>query len=205
MKIPLKIYVKSICSQQTRSGVYCAVFVLDGKLFKTETIQIKNTTNNECEMLAAIYALNFVANKSKDVTKADISVFSSSEYLVKGINEWINRWVINGWIGASGKSVTNKDWWRNLDSLKKRTGANFYWVPKSSVDKYGRMADDLCHKEMSVNNLNGSRTFNVRKEKTYRRVEEPIVVKHDDKYISGCDPISNSLTVKDIVVNRKFA
>jgi ribonuclease HI len=72
------------------------------------------TTNNRMEMQAAISALQFFAS-TKQTTQC--VVYTDSEYLIKGITQWVKGWKKKGWKTAAGKAVLNQDLWETLDIL----------------------------------------------------------------------------------------
>ena len=72
---------------------------------------VADTTNNRMELQAALEAL-------KAVPDADaITMTTDSEYVRKGITEWIHNWKRRGWITTSKKPVLNQDLWKELDRL----------------------------------------------------------------------------------------
>lgn len=75
------------------------------------------TTNNRMEMTAAIEALKFL--DEKDLSEAEITVFTDSQYLINGITKWVFGWEERGWVTANKKTVLNKDLWQLL-SVKVR-------------------------------------------------------------------------------------
>ncbi|MFH1570723.1 MAG: ribonuclease HI [Gemmatimonadota bacterium] len=70
-----------------------------------------DTTNNRMELWAAIQGLQAAA------PGAAITIVTDSEYLRKGITEWIHNWKRRGWLTAAKKPVLNQDLWRQLDGL----------------------------------------------------------------------------------------
>ncbi|MDB5260001.1 MAG: rnhA [Candidatus Nomurabacteria bacterium] len=82
------------------------------------------TTNNRMELMAAIEGLKEIGEAS------EVEVFTDSQYVKKGISEWIDGWIKKGWIGSAKKPVLNKDLWEMLkkeeDRLKKG-GAKIVW------------------------------------------------------------------------------
>jgi ribonuclease HI len=72
------------------------------------------TTNNRMEMQAAISALQFFAS-TKQTTQCVL--YTDSEYLIKGITQWVKGWKKKGWKTAAGKAVLNQDLWETLDLL----------------------------------------------------------------------------------------
>ncbi len=74
----------------------------------------KQTTNNRMEMQAAIAALNFL---TENQLKEPVTLYTDSEYLIKGVTQWVKNWKKKGWKTAQGKPVLNQDLWENLDRL----------------------------------------------------------------------------------------
>jgi ribonuclease HI len=72
------------------------------------------TTNNRMEMQAAISALQFFAS-TKQTTQCVL--YTDSEYLIKGITQWVKGWKKKGWKTAAGKAVLNQDLWEKLDII----------------------------------------------------------------------------------------
>lgn len=69
----------------------------------------RNTTNNRMELMACILGLQAIKDKT-----IPVEVFSDSNYLVKGINEWIYKWMSTDWRNAKEEEVKNKDLWMQL-------------------------------------------------------------------------------------------
>jgi ribonuclease HI len=72
------------------------------------------TTNNRMEMQAAISALQFFASTQQT---EQCVLYTDSEYLIKGITQWVKGWKKKGWKTAAGKPVLNQDLWETLDRL----------------------------------------------------------------------------------------
>jgi ribonuclease HI len=70
------------------------------------------TTNNRMEMLAVIRGLQAIP------APASVRLVSDSEYVVKGLREWLDGWKARGWRTAAKKPVKNEDLWRELDALR---------------------------------------------------------------------------------------
>ncbi len=89
----------------------------------------KMTTNNRMELMGAIMGLREVeGNKSK---VQSVEVCTDSEYVKKGMTEWIDGWIKRGWKGSTKKPVLNQDLWEKLkkeeDRLKKG-GVKIIWT-----------------------------------------------------------------------------
>jgi ribonuclease HI len=75
------------------------------------------TTNNRMEMQAAISALQFFVGTSQS---EQCVLYTDSEYLIKGITQWVKGWKKKGWKTAAGKPVLNQDLWETLDALDRQ-------------------------------------------------------------------------------------
>lgn len=81
-----------------------------------------NTTNNRMELMAAIFGLEQLKAGSKVVLTTD------SEYVRKGITQWLAGWRANGWRTAAKKAVKNKDLWLRLSGQADRHQIEWRWV-----------------------------------------------------------------------------
>ena len=102
-----------------------------------------NTTNNQMELTASIKALQNL--KSTDIT---IDLYTDSNYVIQGINEWIDAWKVKDWKTANKKPVKNVDLWKQLDTLNQKFSVNWYWVKGHSDDPGNDMADLLANQAM---------------------------------------------------------
>ena len=75
----------------------------------------------------------------------EITIFTDSKYVQKGINEWINKWKINGWKSSNNKTVKNKDLWVQLDNLTSKLKINWVWVKGHSGHMGNERADFLAN------------------------------------------------------------
>ena len=82
----------------------------------------KNTTNNVMELTAAVVALKRLKEP------CEIVLTSDSQYLVKGMTEWIKKWIKKGWVTTSKQPVKNKDIWLELEQLSKPHKISWKWV-----------------------------------------------------------------------------
>ena len=105
----------------------------------------KNTTNNKMEMTAVIEALNFI--KSNDIKECN--VFSDSQYVIKGITEWIYSWKKKGWKNAAGQAVKNKELWMEIDALSANISIKWNWVKGHAGIKWNERVDELTQLEIA--------------------------------------------------------
>lgn len=98
------------------------------------------TTNNRMELTAAIQAL--IALKSSSV----VVITTDSNYVKKGITEWIYGWKQRDWMNSSKKPVKNKDLWQALDEETQRHKIKWHWVKGHSGHPENELADALANK-----------------------------------------------------------
>ena len=99
------------------------------------------TTNNRMEMMAVIEALAALKRPCKVVLHLD------SQYVLKGITEWIAGWKAKGWKTAAKQPVKNVDLWQRLDTLVATSGhtIDWRWVKGHAGDPGNERADALAN------------------------------------------------------------
>ena len=95
-------------------------------------------TNNRMELMAAIAALGSLKRPSS------VEFHTDSEYLRKGITEWIEGWAQKGWKTKGGKPISNVDLWQRLWPLVKQHGINWHWVKGHSGNRMNERVDALA-------------------------------------------------------------
>lgn len=98
-----------------------------------------HTTNNRMELTAAIQALAVLKEPCK------IELHTDSQYLQKGITEWLNGWKRRGWKKADKKLVKNADLWQNLDNEVSRHKVIWHWVKGHSGHPENELADSIAN------------------------------------------------------------
>ncbi|MBL4782871.1 MAG: ribonuclease HI [Porticoccaceae bacterium] len=98
-----------------------------------------HTTNNRMELLAAIRGLEALSERCQ------IDLTSDSQYVRKGITEWLQGWKARGWKTAAKKPVKNKDLWQLLDQQAARHEVNWHWVKGHSGHRENDIADELAN------------------------------------------------------------
>lgn len=97
-----------------------------------------DTTNNRMEIQAVIEGLNSL-NRS-----CTVEVYTDSQYVQKGITEWVPMWKNRGWKTASKKPVKNVDLWKDLDAAVGRHTVTFHWVKGHAGHPENERADELA-------------------------------------------------------------
>jgi ribonuclease HI len=99
----------------------------------------EDTTNNRMEMTAAIAALNTLTQN------CEVDIVTDSEYLRKGITEWVHQWQARDWRTSQKKPVKNKDLWIDLLEAEKRHTVRWHWVKGHSGHAENERADELAN------------------------------------------------------------
>jgi len=99
-----------------------------------------DTTNNRMELLAAIHGLAALKRRCR------VIVYTDSEYLRKGITEWLAQWQARGWRTAARKAVKNEDLWRELAELAANHEIEWHWVKGHSGHPGNDRADMLANR-----------------------------------------------------------
>lgn len=102
------------------------------------------TTNNRMELTAAIEALAALK------VSCEVSLHTDSEYVRRGITEWLPRWKQNGWRTADRKPVKNADLWHRLDAVAAGHHVQWYWVKGHAGDPGNERADWLANRGLDA-------------------------------------------------------
>jgi ribonuclease HI len=98
------------------------------------------TTNNRMELTAVIEALSALKRP------CEVTIHTDSEYVRKGITEWIHNWKRRGWMTADRKPVKNAELWQKLDGLAQSHRVHWRWVKGHSGDPGNERADALANR-----------------------------------------------------------
>ncbi len=97
------------------------------------------TTNNRMEMLAVIRALETLKRPST------VAVHTDSQYVQKGISEWLPGWKRRNWRTSAGQPVKNQDLWQQLDTLAQQHRIEWHWVRGHNGHPENERADALAN------------------------------------------------------------
>ena len=97
-----------------------------------------NTTNNRMELMAAIQALEALTRAST------VELYTDSQYVQKGIGEWLEAWIKRGWRTAGKTPVKNADLWQRLKVAADRHAVRWHWVKGHAGDPGNEAADKLA-------------------------------------------------------------
>ncbi|MGO4305959.1 MULTISPECIES: ribonuclease HI [unclassified Cupriavidus] len=140
------IYSDGACKGNPGPGGWGAVLVAgtsEKELFGGEN----PTTNNRMELTAVIEALR--ALKRPCV----VQVYTDSQYVQKGISEWITGWKARGWKTADKKPVKNADLWQQLDEARQPHTISWHWVRGHNGHPGNERADALANRGVASINV----------------------------------------------------
>ncbi|HUX30065.1 MAG TPA: ribonuclease HI [Thiobacillus sp.] len=132
------IYSDGACKGNPGPGGWGALLVTDGHR-KEICGGEANTTNNRMEMTAVIRALESLKRPST------VEVHTDSQYVQKGISEWMIGWKRRNWRTADGKPVKNQDLWLQLDALSQLHRIEWKWVRGHNGHTENERADELAN------------------------------------------------------------
>jgi ribonuclease HI len=105
----------------------------------------KETTNNRMELMAAIKALESLREACV------IQLYTDSQYVQKGITEWLPSWKKRNWKKSDNKPVKNADLWVLLDKQKERHKITWHWVKGHSGHEENDLVDALANQAIDDN------------------------------------------------------
>lgn len=135
----IEIYTDGACKGNPGVGGWGALLVAgehEKELFGGEP----DTTNNRMELMAVIKALELLKRPCK------IMLHTDSQYVLKGITEWITGWKAKGWKTASKAPVKNVDLWQALDEAQAKHTIEWIWVRGHSGHPGNERADQLANR-----------------------------------------------------------
>ncbi|MGH8284114.1 MAG: ribonuclease HI [Gammaproteobacteria bacterium] len=115
------IYTDGACRGNPGPGGWAAVLRVNAREKILQGVEA-NTTNNRMELTAAVRALEVLKQPSR------VTLYTDSEYVQKGISEWLPAWKLRGWKTAGRKPVKNQDLWQQLDAAAGRHAVAWRWV-----------------------------------------------------------------------------
>lgn len=137
-KDSVEIYADGACKGNPGPGGWGAVLRFgdqEKEIFGGEPA----TTNNRMELMAVISALRALKRP------CDVVIWTDSQYVQKGISEWIHGWKARNWMTAAKAPVKNADLWRQLDEIAGKHQVEWRWVKGHAGHPGNERADALAN------------------------------------------------------------
>ncbi len=135
----VELYTDGACSGNPGPGGWAYILKHPGSgSEKVDNGGEKPTTNNRMELMAVIRGLEALGKPTR------VELYSDSQYVLKGLNEWMASWKKRGWKTASKQPVKNQDLWMRLDELMQQHTLSFHWVRGHNDHPENERADKLA-------------------------------------------------------------
>ncbi|NIQ00898.1 MAG: ribonuclease HI [Nitrospinaceae bacterium] len=138
----VKIFTDGCCKGNPGPGGYGAIIKYNNSV-KEYKGAVKQTTNNIMELTAAIIALNQLQEP------CEVELTTDSQYLVKGMTQWVEGWVRKGWINASKQPVKNRTLWEELQRLSRIHKISWKWIRGHAGHPENERCDALANEAMA--------------------------------------------------------
>jgi ribonuclease HI len=145
----VEVYADGACRGNPGPGGWGVLLRTRGRereLFGSEPA----TTNNRMELVAVIRALEALRRR------CTVRVYTDSQYVQKGISEWIRDWKRRGWRTAAKQPVKNTDLWHQLDALAQKHDVEWHWVRGHAGHAENERADALANRAIDELTPNGT-------------------------------------------------
>jgi ribonuclease HI len=131
------IYSDGGCKPNPGVGGWAAILIYgstEKELYGYEAV----TTNNRMELTAAVRALSALKRPCL------VEFHTDSQYMRRGITQWMHKWMRNGWLTSAKKPVENQDLWQQLYDLSTRHTIQWKWVRGHAGHRYNERVDQLA-------------------------------------------------------------
>ena len=136
------VHTDGACSGNPGPGGWGAILA-----FGTHQRELKggepHTTNNRMELMAAIAALEALKRPCA------VTLYLDSQYVLKGITEWLPGWKAKGWRTASKQPVKNVELWQRLDAALGEHQVTWHWVKSHAGHDLNERADELAREGLA--------------------------------------------------------
>ncbi len=140
---PVVIYTDGACRGNPGPGGWGALLSLGARVREIAGAEAL-TTNNRMELMAAIRALEALKRR------VPVELYTDSQYVLKGITEWVGGWKARGWRTADKKPVKNQDLWERLDALAAEHSIDWHWVRGHDGNPGNERADALANEAIDA-------------------------------------------------------
>jgi ribonuclease HI len=139
----VEIYADGACRGNPGPGGWGAVLRVGGRERELRGFE-PATTNNRMELTAVIRALETLEPGAR------VRAYTDSQYVQKGISQWVHDWKRRGWRTADKKPVKNQDLWSRLDELARGHHVEWHWVKGHAGHPENERADALANQAIDL-------------------------------------------------------
>jgi ribonuclease HI len=133
----VELFSDGACSGNPGPGGYGCILRCGGKTKEISGAELE-TTNNRMEMTAAIVGLESLKRS------CDVVIITDSQYLVKGMTEWMDGWLKRGWKNSRKEEVLNRDLWERLLELSRVHRIQWGWIRGHNGHPENERCDELA-------------------------------------------------------------
>jgi ribonuclease HI len=137
------IYTDGACRGNPGPGGWAALLLAGGHEREISGAEAA-TTNNRMELMAVIRALEALKRPVEG------AIYTDSQYVRKGVLEWMPNWKARGWKTADKKPVKNQDLWQELDALVVKHKLDWHWVKGHSGNAGNERVDALANRAIDA-------------------------------------------------------
>ena len=138
--MPIRIYTDGSCLKNPGPGGWAALLVRGSKEKLISGAQ-REATNNQMELLAVIQALKALKRPCQ------VELYADSQYVVRGMNEWVLGWEKNNWKTAAKKPVANQELWEKLVEAAQPHDITWHWVKAHAGHPENERVDQAAREE----------------------------------------------------------
>jgi|SRR3989344_4494528 len=132
----ITIYTDGASRGNPGPGGWGAIIIRDDEVVELGGAET-HTTNNKMELTATIKAL-------ESIPEREVTIYTDSEYVMKGMTNWIKKWQEKGWKTANKKPVLNQDLWQKLLDVSKGRNIEWKYVAGHSGVPLNERADEIA-------------------------------------------------------------
>ena len=142
----VEIFTDGACSGNPGPGGYGSILIYMDTIKEISGYH-PETTNNRMEMTAAIEALKLLKRS------CNVSIFTDSSYLCKGMTEWLPGWLKKNWYNSRKEPVLNKDLWIELYEFDKIHNIQWKWIKGHANNRNNERCDYLAKEAIKNKDL----------------------------------------------------
>lgn len=135
----IELYTDGACSGNPGPGGWAYILKHPGSGTEREASGGEAlTTNNRMELTAVIEGLRAIKRPSR------VEIYSDSQYVLKGLNEWMEGWKRKGWKTSAKKPVKNRELWETLDELRSVHDLTYHWIKGHNEHPENERCDEMA-------------------------------------------------------------